>query len=616
VCREVCRDWCWVASPSLGNRSQLEIDSEDEGALDTYSRLPSLPMARSKAFRNIHLSRVSISFSSDDIASKWAWGPVFSSITSLTLVQCPLSSTDFVRILSHLVRTDSSGGNLKHLGMISAGSDLFSGMFLSEPADVGIASRALNGVVRLDLRRNELSDLVFKRLTDCCPNIRCLDISDTRIQHQPGVYKKYYSNKGDSDSLASPEVFTYKAVIKFLKERALKVKELALEDTCLSESVLQEIAAVPNLQLQMLNIARNPAIKHGTLHIVAQLQKSLTDLDISSCNRAFMDCSPETISAIFRSLGPSLKRLKLYGLSVPRGFDQCVANLGTQLRVLNVKCLDAPSRAMADGLTKNKACAASLHRLTMSAFASIPLQLGRILSMTTNLRQLDLRSSATALTDSVMRVICCYLPNLTHLNLRGCHQLTSFGFLGPNFKKAPTDMVENDFTDFVDTGQDISNLQKLVNLNISGLKIGDEVFEHLRLNELRALHVSDNFHITARGFQHMVDNNPCIVWFAGSKCSQLEDSSVIHMLKGWRRLVRLEINKNICLKGDFLNHLGSAKYITYLSAKKLGVRQSEDIKFKRGGQVRRQHLPSQETVEDNLLGHDFDVDEAVLNRLM
>ena len=33
----------------------------------------------------------------------------------------------------------------------------------------------------------------------------------------------------------------------------------------------------------------------------------------------------------------------------------------------------------------------------------------------------------------------------------------------------------------MDTGQDISNLKKMVNLNISGLKIKDQVFEYLKV---------------------------------------------------------------------------------------------------------------------------------------
>ena len=115
----------------------------------------------------------------------------------------------------------------------------------------------------------------------------------------------------------------------------------------------------------------------------------------------------------------------------------------------------------------------------MSAFASIPLQLGRILSVTTSLRQLDLRSTASATTDSVLRVICCYLTQLTHLNLKGCHQLTAFGFLGPT--KEERNLADDEFIDFVDTGQDISNLKKMVNLNISGLKIKDQVFEYLKV---------------------------------------------------------------------------------------------------------------------------------------
>ena len=84
---------------------------------------------------------------------------------------------------------------------------------------------------------------------------RSLDISDTRVQHQLGVYKKYYS-KEDDQQLTSPHVFTYKAVIQFLAARSQKIKELSLEDTCLSESVLQEIAVIPNLQLHKLNISR------------------------------------------------------------------------------------------------------------------------------------------------------------------------------------------------------------------------------------------------------------------------------------------------------------------------------------------------------------------------
>jgi len=36
ICREVSRGWCGVASACLGARSQLEIDSSDQGALETY----------------------------------------------------------------------------------------------------------------------------------------------------------------------------------------------------------------------------------------------------------------------------------------------------------------------------------------------------------------------------------------------------------------------------------------------------------------------------------------------------------------------------------------------------------------------------------------------------
>ena len=118
-------------------------------------------------------------------------------------------------------------------------------------------------------------------------------------------------------------------------------------------------------------IFRNPAIKHGTLQVLTHHQKSLTSLDLSSCNRAFMDCSPEAMVAIFRNLAASrIRTLRLYSLSIPRGFDQCIGLL-VDLETLNIKCLDTPSRALADGLCnhakppgkgQSKSCAKSLHR--------------------------------------------------------------------------------------------------------------------------------------------------------------------------------------------------------------------------------------------------------------
>ena len=47
---------------------------------------------------------------------------------------------------------------------------------------------------------------------------------------------------------------------------------------------------VPGLRLRVLNISRNPAVKHGTLLDLTRIQTELTSLDVSSCNRAFMDC--------------------------------------------------------------------------------------------------------------------------------------------------------------------------------------------------------------------------------------------------------------------------------------------------------------------------------------
>ena len=97
----------------------------------------------------------------------------------------------------------------------------------------------------------------------------------------------------------------------------------------------------------------------------------------------------------------------------------------------------------------------------------------------------------------------CHQNRFEIVTRPGCCQLTSYGFLGPNHSTVDPSRppVENDFSDYVDTGQTIAGLKYLVNLNISGLKIGDEVFEHLQFDDLRALNVSDNYSITSKGFK-------------------------------------------------------------------------------------------------------------------
>ena len=82
------------------------------------------------------------------------------------------------------------------------------------------------------------------------------------------------------------------------------------------------------------------------------------------------------------------------------GFDHCIGQL-VDLQCLDMTYVDAPCRHVADGFVvphevalkegkSNTSCAQSLRSLNLSQYFPSASQLGRILSITTNLRHLNL----------------------------------------------------------------------------------------------------------------------------------------------------------------------------------------------------------------------------------
>ena len=408
ICRSVCMSWAWSASLQLSERSSLDFRE----SLKQTSNIGLITPLSIAAFKSLKLRKVSISFSSDSIASQWVWAPVVAGSTSLILDKCCINERDFLRILSHSIRIDQDPNiedsnlsdpdgklkcqkeniikcsRLKSLALIDTRELFMSGCLISQPNDKEIVSMALKNVISLDISRNSyMTDVLFKRLTDCMPKLQILLLNEINIQHHPGIYKKYYpehvlqtSHEEDLETLwqdkqifDSPSIFTYGCFLQFLRNKASQIRKLGLQCTNLPDLVLRKIACIPQLSLSSLDISKNPGIKQpGMKQLVGSQGCYLTELNVSFCRRIAMDYHPDLMQ-IFQNL-PTLKKLVLHGISCTRGFDECLSFL-ENLEYLDITDCDIPARHLADGIVKPleeaQMAASALSKSTVNQTVSI-----------------------------------------------------------------------------------------------------------------------------------------------------------------------------------------------------------------------------------------------------
>jgi hypothetical protein len=511
------------------------------------------------AFKSLRLRQVCVSFSSDSIASRWIWGPIIGQLSVLILEKCRITESDFIRILRHCVGSseelaqkstthfnyeeersiDTSSeqcSNLKSLSLIDTRELFRPGTFLSEPDDKSIVSRALSRLTKLDVSDNSyMTDALFGRLITCSPNLKTLKVNRISIQHHPGIYKKYYpridmsqlqnSQEKDVPQFNSSSIFTFGCLLHYLTHNVVQLKTLGLQGTDLPDTLLYRLSSLPNLCLYSLDISRNLGIKQSGMKYISLNQGNyLKELNISYCRRISMDYDP-TLIQIFKHLS-GLKKLVLWGLSFPRGFDECVSQLPS-LEYLDIRDCDLPTKHLADGIVKvledcessskivssedasssggnelpqvvkeadtkikrdaeEQTCAKKLKVLILSRYCRAPEQLLRIFKWAINLDEVNF--SGCVLNDNVLREILVTLKdrNLSYLNLSHCTEITELGLIGSNVsqEKVPsgsenTHLLKSNTKSGVSVlatpqaHHKITSLARITNLQLHGIAVTD-----------------------------------------------------------------------------------------------------------------------------------------------
>ena len=377
-----------------------------------------------------------------------------------------------------------------------------------------------------------MTDALFGRLLTCCsPNLQKLKVNRISIQHHPGIYKKYYPeinvsqlHNSKETQFNSPSIFTFGCLLHYLTYNAVQLKTLGLQGTDLPDSLLQTLSGLPNLCLNSLDISRNLGIKQAGMNYLALNQgPHLREINISYCRRISMDYDP-TLVQIFKHLS-GLKKLVLWGLSFPRGFDECVSHL-PNLEYLDIRDCDLPTKHLADGIVRaledcesstkvaasevvpsncgkerhqvmeedaklikyaeEQTCASKLKVLILSKYCRAPEQLVRIFKWAINLREVNF--SGCVLNDIVMREILHALKgrNLSYLNLSHCTEITDAGFIGSDASKENTPsgsnhdntrLLKNNIKSEVlvtpQARQTITSMAKITNLQLNSTAVTD-----------------------------------------------------------------------------------------------------------------------------------------------
>ena len=388
VCRCVCRSWAWSSSIKLSEASHLNL----KHAMKHTSSIEFLSALSIATFKSLKVKKVSIAFSSDEIAAKWLWGPVLAGTSSLLFDKCCVTERDFIRILTHVIHTEKQestsqitysntssqeqyqndtkireSARLKSLSLIDTRELFMSGVLMSNPSDMEIGHLALTNVISLDISRNSyMTDILFQRLVSCMPKLETLILNETNIQHHPGIYKKFYpehvtqnsphnddnseNKQQDNRIFNSPSIFTFGCLLQYLTNKATNIRHLSLQGTNLPDVMVQNISSIPQLRLNSLDISKNLGIKQAGMKKLAELQGStLRELNVSFCRRIAMDYNPDLLQT-FEFLS-RITKLVLHGISCSRGFDECLLFL-KNLEYLDITDCDIPLRHLADGIVK------------------------------------------------------------------------------------------------------------------------------------------------------------------------------------------------------------------------------------------------------------------------
>ncbi|XP_011918655.1 PREDICTED: leucine-rich repeat-containing protein 29 isoform X3 [Cercocebus atys] len=307
---------------------------------------------------------------------------------------------------------------------LSGCNSLFtSGTLLAQPEMAQSVRQALSGLRELNLAGlRDLADLSFNRLSSCAPSLERLSLAYCHLTFELGPVRGSISPQD-----SSPSQFSFRNLLRFVQERAGRLRALDLSGTGLPPEALQALGRVAGLQLQELSLHSCRDLSTEAVATLCFQQPGLTSLDLSGCS----ELTDGALLAVSRGLR-HLRRLSLGKLQ--RLTDAGCTALGglRELQSLNMaECCLVRGRELAQALGSVHGAPSQLASLSLAHCSSLKdaSVLSMIPALGLSLRVLDL-SSCVALTNRTLQAICTYLTHLSVLRLAWCRELCDWGLLG------------------------------------------------------------------------------------------------------------------------------------------------------------------------------------------
>uniref|UniRef100_G1NUX1 F-box/LRR-repeat protein 15-like leucin rich repeat domain-containing protein n=1 Tax=Myotis lucifugus TaxID=59463 RepID=G1NUX1_MYOLU len=302
---------------------------------------------------------------------------------------------------------------LRSLDLSGCNSLFASGTLLAQPETAQQVRQALSGLRELNLAGlRDLADLSFNRLSSCAPSLERLSLAYCHLTFELGPA---WGSINPQDS--SPSQLSFHNLLRFVKERAARLRALDLSGTGLPPEALQALGQVAGLQLQELSLHSCRDLSTEAVAALCRQQPGLTSLDLSGCS----ELADGALLAVSRGLR-HLQRLSLRKLQ--RLTDAGCTALGglRKLQSLDMaECCLVSGRVLAQALGSVRRAPPPLAFLSLAYCSSL-----KVLQFP-QLRQLSL-SLLPALTDNGLVAVARGCPSLERLALSHCSLLSDEGW--------------------------------------------------------------------------------------------------------------------------------------------------------------------------------------------
>ncbi|XP_047383807.1 F-box/LRR-repeat protein 2-like isoform X4 [Sciurus carolinensis] len=415
---------------------------------------------------------------------------------------------------------------LRTLDLSGCNSLFTSGTLLAQPEMAQRVRQALSGLRELNLAclRN-LADLSFNQLSSCAPSLERLSLAYCHLTFELGPAQGSISPQD-----YSPSQLSFRNLLRFVKERAGKLRALDLSGTGLPPEALQSLGQVAGLQLQELSLHSCRDLSTEAVVTLCRQQPGLTSLDLSGCS----ELTDGALLAVSRGL-QHLQHLSLGKLQ--RLTDAGCTALGglRELQSLDMaECCLVSGRELAQALGSVHGAPPPLTSLRLAYCSSLKdaSVLSLIPALGPSLRVLDL-SSCVALSNQTLQAICTYHTHLSVLRLAWCKELCDWGLLGLEESSEKTALYPQ-VLQFPQLRQlSLSLLPALTDVGLVAVARGCPSLEHLVLS-----HCS---HLTDEGWAQAAGSWPRLQHLNLSNCSQLTEQTLDTIRQACKQIRVLDV---------------------------------------------------------------------------